>query len=231
MNNYIVYDFYIVKTGEIFYVGQGKEGRNKKVGKGERSRAFDEVYNNNECKSRVLFSNLTQQQAWDLEIETIAKYRELGYPLVNISSGGCNAANGIDFSGEKNPMFGISPKERMDEETYKGWLHKQQTMDRKGEKNPNFGSTTLHEKYVANPEYAKQKQSRPGKQNGRCIPIALYKDGVFIARFDYKGECAQYLIDNNLVRAKTVGVIRDKITYCIKNNVDYCGYTFKQLEK
>ena len=42
--NYIVYEFYIVETGEIFYVGQGKEGRNRKVGKGERSKAFDEVY-------------------------------------------------------------------------------------------------------------------------------------------------------------------------------------------
>ncbi len=43
--------------------------------------------------------------------------------------------------GEKNPMYGVSPKERMDEETYKQWLHKQQTMDRYGEANPNYGNT------------------------------------------------------------------------------------------
>lgn len=225
--NYIVYEFYIVETGEIFYVGQGKEGRNRKVGKGERSKAFDEIYYNNECKSRVLYSNLTQQQAWDLEIETIAKYRELGYPLVNISSGGHNGTNGIDYSGEKNPMYGISPKERMDEETYKGWRKKHKNMY--GEKNPNYGSTTLHEKYKANPEYALEKQSRPGKQNGRCVPIEMYKDGELVERFDYKRQCAQYLIDNGYVNGKVDSIVGG-IDNSIKKNRPYKGFTFKKLK-
>jgi hypothetical protein len=58
--------------------------------------------------------------------------------------------------GEKNPMYGISPKERMDEETYKAWLYKQQTMERHGEKNPNYGKTWSEEQ--------RQKQSEAHKK-------------------------------------------------------------------
>ena len=41
--------------------------------------------------------------------------------------------------------------------------------DRHGENNSNYGNHKLHERYQADPELAKQKQSRPGKQNGRYI--------------------------------------------------------------
>ena len=73
--NYIVYEFYIIETGEIFYVGQGKNGRNKKVGKNDRSRAFWEIYITNKCASRILYDNLTEEESWDLEKEIIKKYK------------------------------------------------------------------------------------------------------------------------------------------------------------
>lgn len=41
--------------------------------------------------------------------------------------------------------------------------------DMHGANNPNYGNRTLHEFYLAHPEEAKKKQSRPGKQNGRYI--------------------------------------------------------------
>ena len=226
MSNYIVYEFYKVETNEIFYVGQGKVGRNYQVGKGQRSKAFDEVYNSCLCKSRVIHSNLTQEQAWELEIETIKQYRELGYPLVNVSVGGKYGANGINYTGECNPMFGVTPKDRMSPEVYEQWRIKQRAR-KFGETNPNYGNTTLKEKYKANPQLALEKQSRPGKQNGRCVPVELWYKGKFVKRFDYKGECAQYLLENNLVTAKTVNSLRDIITKHIKNDSEYCGFKFK----
>ena len=227
--NYIVYEFYIVETGEIFYVGQGKTGRNRQLHRNDRSKAFWEVYTTNECASRILYDNLTQEESWELEKKIIAEYRKLGYPIVNQSTGGKNSSEGIDYSGDKNPMYGISPKERMDEETYKTWLHKQQTMDRSGEKNPNYGSTTLHEKYRDNPEYALEKQSRPGKQNSRCVPIEMYKDGELVERFDYKRQCAQYLIDNGYTTSKVDSIVGG-IDNAIKNNRPYKGFIFKKLK-
>lgn len=46
--------------------------------------------------------------------------------------------------------------------------------DKHGENNPNYGNNKLHEFYQSNPEVAKEKQSRPGKQNGR------YKHGRYV---------------------------------------------------
>lgn len=41
--------------------------------------------------------------------------------------------------------------------------------DKRGEKNPNYGNRKLSQFYKEHPEIAKQKQSRPGAQNGRYI--------------------------------------------------------------
>lgn len=226
MNNYIVYEFYKVETNEIFYVGQGKVGRNLRVGKRQRSKAFDAIYNSCPCQSRVIYSNLTQEESWELEMKTIKKYRELGYPLVNASIGGKYASNGISYCGESNPMFGVSPKDRMSPEVYEQWRIKQKAR-KFGETNPNYGNTTLREKYKNNPQLAIEKQARLGKQNGRSIPIELWYKGDFVRRFDYKGECAKYLIENNLVKTKTVNSLRDIITKHIKNDSEYYGFKFK----
>jgi hypothetical protein len=50
--------------------------------------------------------------------------------------------------------------------------------DKHGENNPNFGNRKLHDFYVANPEIAKEKQGRPGKQNGRYLHGKYMKDAV-----------------------------------------------------
>lgn len=93
---YYVYEWYIVETGEVFYVGEGKNKRCKTVRKGDRTQEFLDIYHSNKCNYRILFNELTQQEAWDLEIETIAKYKELGYPLVNVSTGGKCGLDGVD---------------------------------------------------------------------------------------------------------------------------------------
>lgn len=41
--------------------------------------------------------------------------------------------------------------------------------DKHGKNNPNYGNHKLSEYYKAHPEYAKEKQGRPGKRNGRYI--------------------------------------------------------------
>ena len=47
-----------------------------------------------------------------------------------------------------------------------------------GENNPNFGNRKLSAFYAEHPEIAKQKQGRPGKQNGRYIDGRYMKDVV-----------------------------------------------------
>lgn len=55
--------------------------------------------------------------------------------------------------------------------------------DMHGENNPNFGNRKLSAFYKEHPEIAKQKQSRPGKKNGR------YKHGYYMT-----GKCIDYPI-------------------------------------
>ena len=86
----------------------------------------------------VFMTDLIQEEACRIEQLLIALYNtnnaKYGY---NISSGGENGFYGCHLSeeqkqkksermkglyaGEKNPMYGVSPKERMDEETYNNW--------------------------------------------------------------------------------------------------------------
>lgn len=87
----------------------------------------------------ILFENLTKKEACEIEISLISSFNsqdpECGY---NISPGGDLGFTGCHFSaevkqklseshkglyvGDKNPMYGVSPKDRMDEETYNSWL-------------------------------------------------------------------------------------------------------------
>ena len=46
-------------------------------------------------------------------------------------------------AGEKNPMYGISPKERMDEETYNQWLIHQKENTLRGENHPMYGKAGI----------------------------------------------------------------------------------------
>ena len=86
----------------------------------------------------IFMDNLTQKDATHIEQLLIALYKtnhaEYGY---NLSSGGENGFHGCHLSeeqkqrkseqmkglyaGKNNPMYSISPKERMDEETYNNW--------------------------------------------------------------------------------------------------------------
>lgn len=90
-------------------------------------------------KHEVLFENLTKEKACKIEILLIALFNTQNpYFGYNISPGGELGFTGCHLSdetkqkistankglliGEKNPMYGISPRERMDEDTYNSWL-------------------------------------------------------------------------------------------------------------
>lgn len=100
-----------------------------------------------------------------------------------------------------------------------------------GKDNPNYGSTTLKEFFEKHPE-EKQRQARPGENNGRAVPIIMYNDDGFYKEFTYIRECAKYLIDNN-ISSSQINPIAVTISKRLKENSDkpYKGYKFKKLEK
>lgn len=189
-----------------------------------------------------LATDLTKEQAESLEKFTIEMMLEHGFKLANNNidpnyddcqlvnhtkggDGGCYR-HGID-----NPQYHVSPKDRMDSETYNEWLAKckKRLCNQIGKNNPNYGNDTLKKKLEKNPELKKEYYSRPGKQNGRARPIALYDiNNVHVQSFDYIGECAHYIKDC-LGLASAINGIRSHISQSIKTGKPYRGFYFKFL--
>lgn len=96
-----------------------------------------------------------------------------------------------------------------------------------GKNNPNYGNTTLKEYYESHPE-EKQRLARKGSQNGMAKPTSVvFADGSSMT-FGYVRECARYLIDNQISKAKNIDVVADRIAKAIKNNVAYCNCHFSR---
>ena len=101
--------------------------------------------------------------------------------------------------------------------------------DRSGTNNPNYGNKTLHMKYSEDRDLAKKKQGRIGKNNGKAKAIRItLTDGTEIS-FSYIGECANYLISNNLVPSNKYKSICTMIGYSAKRMKTYYGIQMEQI--
>ena len=83
---YYVYVWYYTKDEKVFYVGKGCKYR-------YRSRKRDNavlvnIINTNDCDSKIIKGNLNEKEAFELEKEMIAYYKENGHPLINVQDGG-----------------------------------------------------------------------------------------------------------------------------------------------
>lgn len=135
-------------------------------------------------------------------------------------------------SKENNKMYGISPEERMDDETYKIWRKKlvNRLKSQTGINNPNYGNKTLHNKIKDNPELRKQYYSRKGSQNGSSKKVFVYDSNKnFIKHFDYIGECCKWVKDK-LSLSSNINTIRGGITESIKNKKTYRKMYFSFTE-
>ena len=99
--------------------------------------------------------------------------------------------------------------------------------DMNGKNNPNYGNKKLSKIYSENPEYALEKQSRKGLQNGRCRKIRMSGNGIDLT-FDYITECIRYIIENNISNTNRIDSIRGQIDKCIKYKRKYKGYSFEK---
>ena len=82
---YYVYEWYIVATGEVIYVGKGT-GRRYKVRK--HNKLFNEMIRRFQCDSRIIKEFDTEQEAFDFEFIRVNEMRELGQCVCNIYNGG-----------------------------------------------------------------------------------------------------------------------------------------------
>jgi hypothetical protein len=86
LNIYYVYEHLSLKTNKPFYVGKGCRERAFKDGK-TRSVYWNRIANKHGVLVNILFSNLTEKEAFDKEVEIIHEYKKK-YKLVNLTRGG-----------------------------------------------------------------------------------------------------------------------------------------------
>lgn len=166
------------------YVGQTVYGNNPnkrwKNGKGYKGSTYFynaiKKYGWDNFEHEIVASNLTKEEADTFERLLIDKLdltnMENGY---NLETGGSfykkiseetkkkiSLANSGLLAGEKNPMYGVSPKERMDEDTYKEWRKKCTDLLNSPEIREKQIKSSLGRKY---PDEVNKKKGRSGKEH------------------------------------------------------------------
>lgn len=115
MNKFYVYEWFIVDTGEVFYVGKGREKRAEKL---KRNKYFRDMYNSHECDFRITIDNLTENEAFEYEKKLIRYYREVypEYRLTNQTYGGEGVSGWIPSEEWKKNQRNIQKQKWEDEE-------------------------------------------------------------------------------------------------------------------
>lgn len=176
MNEYYVYEWYNVDTNEVFYVGKGKKDRYKHIK--NRNKFFIDYYNTHNCDVRKVYINLTEEQAFEKEMDLISYYKnKTNFRLTNQTNGGEGMSGFVvsnEFrekireivSGTNNPNYGHYWTEEQKQKARERALSR----NYKGKNNPNYGNKWTEEqrnkaslKRKNNPKYVKENHGRAKK--------------------------------------------------------------------
>ena len=97
MNIFYVYLHRRLSDNRVFYVGKGKG--NRAYVKTKRNSHWNHVVNKHGLKVEIVFDNLTEEDSFQIEKDTILEMRYFGYPLVNMTDGG-EGSSGFKHSEE-----------------------------------------------------------------------------------------------------------------------------------
>ncbi|HLO11560.1 MAG TPA: hypothetical protein VK190_04825 [Pseudoneobacillus sp.] len=178
MNKFYVYEWFIVDTLEVFYVGKGKGNR---MFCKHRNKYFNNIINKYSCDVRFYKRDLTEQEAFDLEKSRIIELKVIGQAKANLAPGG---------------IGGYSLKYASEEK--KNEAHKKQGRSLslngkiKGENNPNYGNKWSKEKRSNFSQKIKESENNKGINNPRSkIVFVLDKDKRILEKFKTVAPCAE----------------------------------------
>lgn len=97
MNDFYVYAHYRLDNNQPFYIGKGRGSRAYKIH--GRSEYWKRVSNKYGHRVEILFDNLTEDEAFQVEKDSILELRYFGFNLVNMTNGG-EGSSGIVMSEE-----------------------------------------------------------------------------------------------------------------------------------
>ena len=176
MNNFYVYEWFIVDTDHVFHVGKGQGNRYLEL-KG-RNKYFLRVAKKYNVASRIYKDNLTEDEAWTIEKSRIEELQAIGQCETNIHEGGCGGdtvtrmpeVDYIEFCkkvGEKTLERNNNP------EYYEAWLQSVADAMQRPEVKQKISERT--KEAMSNPEVYELMWDR-----GKASPILL------IINLDYK---------------------------------------------
>lgn len=234
---FYVYEYFIVDTEEIFYVGKGTGKRFKQLN--NRSEYFKSIHSKYECGVRIVYTDLTNEESCEKERQRIKELKDIGMARANFTEGGTGFSTGkmnpthlnphygdrngmrtknIDFSGEKNPFYG---KTHSEETKQKISENRKGKGGRSGSENPMYENHRFAGE--KNPMYGKKGFDHP---NSRMFKVT-YLDETF--EFLTSSQCEKkFGIAFIRIKNETIGVI----SYKKKSiNSKYEGTVITQVEK
>ena len=201
-NDFYVYEFYILETNHVFYVGKGRGNRINEIS--NRNKYFKNTYKKYKCGKRKIATSLTNQEALDLEAKLINEYKSKGececnltYGYDGFSEGDLNPMYGVHLVGELNGFYG-----RKHSEETKRLIseHRKGKGARFGKDNPMYGKGF---KGKDNPMYGRTGFSHPNSSmykfqiDGEDPVFMTYKEcerkfGIAFSRISETGGILHY---------------------------------------
>ena len=100
MNNYYVYIHRRKSDNLPFYVGKGKGNRAWEITGKSRNKYWHKVNAKHGLIVEIVFDNLSEEEAFQCEKDTILEFEYFGYPLTNMSKGG-EGNSGLIFTDQQ----------------------------------------------------------------------------------------------------------------------------------
>lgn len=82
---FYVYEWFIIETGEIIYVGKGCNHRYKVT---KHNKFFNDMIKRYKCESRIIKTFDIEKEAFDYEFQRILELKNIGQCVCNIHNGG-----------------------------------------------------------------------------------------------------------------------------------------------
>lgn len=114
---FYVYEWFNVKTSEIFYVGKGCNKRATSLS--HRNKLFKKYISENQCDYRIAKHFENEDDAFNYEHKRIIELKKIGQATCNLDYGGVGGCNFVwtsemrEYKSQYNPMKSLSQRERM----------------------------------------------------------------------------------------------------------------------
>jgi hypothetical protein len=118
MSNFYVYVHRRITDGLPFYVGKGSGNRAWQFAGKQRNPYWHNVRNKHGVEVEIVFENLTEEEAFQCEKDTIIEFNYFGYSLTNLTTGG-EGSSGINFTDQQRLNIANGLRNKRYKETVK----------------------------------------------------------------------------------------------------------------